>query len=1104
MAEGTYNFDDGPDDQYMADVQSYLSKVRAGRQVTRPPKTDPKFSETAEMLRQARTFTDEVNAQQDQAVNAQVGSESYDFGDTKAIDQGGTFDFSDGQPEASTGTPSQPVEKPTPGKKPFHPGQILDTFMGSIDPELPEILFGPRAKAGVEWNTPTTIFEGLAKDLHDLPHTLTDIALTPATWLTSPAVGRGVAIAPGVKPVMPPGPPTPIAPGELADQVASRALTKSAIETGAFPDPEAMPQLRKPTGRTLVVPDFDPGVKSDAIQSDMFVPMAPKPYLIPKGGKPGLPNSNTIEMGRPIDPTMTSGEYGTGDQTSLLGGYNVRGNESYLTGKYPLGADEQMATGMMPLRPQVQTRAGSTAAEQKRLQDWALGPQTGKGGVVQPGLRDRVLTPKMERDLATPEQRVGTQPVTVTKSKSGMSASVVPGDYLTTAAEIDIPTMSKDVTLPSTTARATKSALDAVRTMGTLPEAAANIIETNYANRAILFSQDFLNAEREIMKVAPPTNLLQRAKLAAEKIGAGENAFLNGLRRSYGGITAEEEKSIFDYMYSQGRIQPLNEKVRTIGDAIYNNVLYPASSDPGVRTLSITNPFTGKEIPLGQPTMFMPQQPIKEITTKAINDTQWNILYERMGGSKTGVSLQDFKNTVVKFSKHDHEIEAARAKGLENMRLLDLESLGGSPYDWAKKLGYETDPLRAALKYNSVARLRGQFAQSEPTINAIKQAMPQNTPATEWFTRVMDRAMLNPSKHDTWELTRRGLAGISHALDVTMLQKGGLANMAQASYVTARGGIRNTYKGMLDMLTGKDREMVFTSGAMHPSVMNELINPSGPLASFSSGAFRLYGLSMVDRFTRAFAGHVGNRYVDATVDSFLRNPGNTKLSGLIKELGGDPQAILQEQAIPDDMKRQMIQRFANMTSGITDVRGIPEWATTSNPWARLVNKYRTFTLANSAEIRRLVNGAPDKATAAARINRLILGSGLIGGSIYNVEEQLRQALSGAPAKDKEGWIDVIAPWVYGLGTFEGSMIMNALSRDATSAVVSAVGGPPAGVAASLLDDLKQTAEKGVGWRTVDTVSKRLPIVGPVTGPLVSGEIKAENKQEQLKRQYLGK
>ncbi len=972
--------------------------------------------------------------------------------------------------------------------KPFHPGQILDYLMSPVDPELRPSIEQYTGKSSLEFLKPETWTpSNLGKSLVGAT---ADALITPMTYLGTPFTGT-TKVIPGAKSLIKsPVLPQPISQTELDATIAHRSLTASALDTGAFPDPDLLPLRQKPTGRTLVVPNLNlPQVSHTAEQAGGIV----------RGAKG--------QFERMAYPDLLPGEvWGEpGAQQSLLGGYPVEGTAPHLVGKYALGPEEQTNLGMSVLRPQ-----RLLLPEQPVSQSQAYTQFLSKT------LKSRILTPEMERTLAEPPELHGGAPVRLTPSKSYVPGKPIPRGEPGGSVSVEFATnepfqLPKEFTrantadgavFPSLYTRVTGSVTDVMRAHGPIGNGIADMVDTAYANRAIGTSTDAIKATQAYDQIFGQTTKAGRAKTMFKQLLAGENAFLNGSAKNWG-IDDKLQEQIFNYMYTKGRLKPSDPRAAQAGDALFQNLTVPASSDPGVRMLSLTNPFTGKKQPLGQPDLFMPQQPVHPITSQAIGDTQWRILYERAGGEKLGISQEVYKKTIIKLSQHDPEVTAHKMKGLENMRLLDLEALGGSPYQWAKKLGYETDPFRAAFKFNSMARLRGQLAQVEGPINELLMQVPADADnANKWLHLATDRAMMNPGKYDALGTTTNTLKGISHMLDVTMLQLGGVANMAQAAYIVARGGARASLKGAFDLVSGKDRLLVEQSGATFPAALNEMTNPTGPMATFSSGAFRLYGLSYVDRSTRYFAGHVGNQFIKQVERNLLSNPSNKRLQGLISELGGDPKTLLQQGTLPDEMRLRMIQRFANHTSGVTDVRGTPLWASTENPWARLVNKYRTFAVANSAELRRLVVNAPDAKTAATRVATLLAGAYVIGGGIHEARMWLRDSLLGNEAKPSKNSIARNAERLtQGLGTIEGMFLVNA-AQDPVRAVASATGGPGAGVAASFLQDMIATAQYGPGWRTVDTLSKRLPLVGPVVGPLVGQEVRKESRGIAEQRRQL--
>lgn len=1089
-------------DSYQPGGSDYLGKVARGRSLLKADLDQPAFSEQAEMLRQVKASSVVIpgipedmlgEAESKYAVEGSDPSSGYSI---DPVDPGlGTPDPAKATAKSLGSQYLGALAKAQPdfGDNFVSRGGFrgpLDVVQSVLEPpmKLLQTVFSPLT-AGVPFVSPyipAVTPEGI--QFGDTPESSRDFAnrMTqsyPSTdWRKNVIPGALEALhenaaglvpiplgmlskAGKAKPGIPPSPVKPLTVTDLDIQVAEKAITKSAIETGAFPDAELVPARRDSTGNIITTPDFNlPQVEHTATQ---------------KGGVTRGPKGR---FGRSSYPDLQPGEVREGQQT-LLGGYPA---ETAPQGKYTLTPEEQVPFGMAPLRDQKLFKPGTTVEQQQAYSDFAS-----------KALKSRVLTPEMQRTLETPLAEQGNFPVRIQVSKSGLSASagpqvnesfVLPND-LTKANTLD------GAIFPSLYTRVSGSVTDVMRSAGPLGNGIADYVDLAYTNRAIGTSQDMIAVTQTLDGIFNRTSRLGRIGIMSKQLLAGENAFIMGGKKSWGYSDAIEEQ-IFNDMYTNGRMKATDPKAAQAADALFQQGTYPASSDPGVRTLKITNPFTGAKMDLGQPDKFMPQQPIHSITSKAINDTQWGILYERAGGEKLGISLDTYKKTIIKLSQHDPEVTAAKMKGLENMRLLDLEALGGSPYQWAKKLGYETDPFRAAFRFNSTARLRGQLAQIEAPVNDLLMRIPADQEnAAKWLHLATERAMLNPGKYDALATTTNTIKGLSHMLDVTMLQLGGLANMAQASFIIARGGGRASVKGVFDMLTGKDRLIIEQSGAIFPAALNEMTNPTGPLATVSSGAFRLYGLAMIDRSTRYLAAHVGHQFINQLERNLLKAPDNQRLHTLLSELGGDPKVILQQGSIPNQMRLGMIQRFANHTAGVTDVRGTPLWASSENPWARLVNKYRTFATANSAELRRLIVNAPTAADGAMRVATLLASGYVIGGGINEGRKWLRDTLMGNEAKpDKSTVMRHAERVVQGLGTIEAMALINAV-RDPGQAMLSFAAGPAGGTAASLLQDLVATAKHGLGWRSIDTISKRLPIVGPVVGPLVGKEVKRESRRQ---------
>lgn len=1067
--------------KYAAEAQAYLQQVHTAKESGRFDKpiklVDPRaarFSPAAETQRQAKAV-DSANASE----TGLALPESVDLGEGATTPLPDSIDLTEGDSVRSEGT----------GKKPFHPGQILDTLLTPVDPTLSHDLIGDAPKEYTGSDPIAKIGYGLAEIGHNVLETGINTALTPFTYLAGQLPVRTP------KPTIAPPMPKVISPIELDTLVAERTA-QGPIQTGAFPDIQGMPAKTVETGNTIVAPSLEPGFHTQQGNADKYLRGSTfDPTLEGQPGGGILRDAKGNKKTRPLNPaTAQPGEYGTGDQLDLLGGYNVRGEADFLNKKYVLKPGEDMNIGMDVLRgqrlllPDIPAEYAETITKP-----------------IAKALKTRVLTPEMEQSMKTisPSEQ-GAYPIQVKMSVSGKSASAGPleDSSFVIPKEFTVDNTANGAVFPSLYSRVIRADVDAMKQIGPVGDGASALINTAYNNRAVGTSKDMVNVVEQLDQILGTRGFMERKVKGAQQLMAGENPFIYGMNRQWNLSDAEQE-SLFNYMYTKRQMAPLNDRVRQAGETLFEHGLYPASSDPGVRMLTVKNPFTGKDIPLGEPGMFMPQQPINPITHKAISDTQWGLLYERRGGEKLGITKEQFKDLVVKLSQHDPEVSSFKMKGLENMRLLDLDALGGSPYQWAKKLGYETDPFRATFRFNSLARLRGQFEQIREPLNGLIESIPgDQAEAKAWLKKSANRALLNDGSYDLLENQTRFTRAMSRVADVTMLQMGALGNFTQIIYPIARGGLSASSKGLWSMLTGVDRKIVENSGSLFPAMLNDLTVPSGALARLDSAVFKMYGLSNMDRFTRYFAGHIGHEYVKGLEQSLLANPSNKKIQSMIAELGGDAKALLQTGTLDDNTRYKMIQQFSNNTAGVTDVRGVPLYATNENPWFRLINKYKTFAQANTAEVDRLIRQSPDGLTAVKRFVTLIAGAEVVGGTVNVARQGLQDALLGNEKNPSKTWARfAMENVILGLGTIPGLLMVQALNTP-EAVMIGLTGGPAAGLAGSLIQDLSSTVKHGIGWRSMDTLSKRLPLVGPITGPLVQQEVRRETKREAAKTRSL--
>lgn len=601
--------------------------------------------------------------------------------------------------------------------------------------------------------------------------------------------------------------------------------------------------------------------------------------------------------------------------------------------------------------------------------------------------------------------------------------------------------------------------------------------------------------------------------MAFKELTKGENIAIASTQRSLK-LSEPVAEAAFNYLYTDGRMMPpatLSEAERTqaikYADLVYEKMLKPTSEHPGVRLTPIYDPITGESFLPGAPSRFVPHQPIKEITRQALKDHQWQLLYERMGGKEgTKGDLQTFINRVVAFSKRDPEVgvQIFNMPGLQQKRLLDLEALGGSPYQQAKKLGYETDLFAAAVRHRTNGVLRGELQLLKPGVDALLKASDYGAEGNKWLNKALSYAMKNP--HGADQVQPFGtdvMVGTRRWLDSVLLGKALLTNLTQFAYPISRAmgtpvlGSKAITKGTMDYVFGNNAEMIKQSGALLPYHLNQFSHPTGPLATFHSNVMQMYGMPWVDRQTRLFAGHIGNQYVDALAKRLLNNPTKQVTAKLVNELGGPKaaEAILAQGKVPDTLRLEMIQRFANNTAGVLDSRGLPWFATSENPFAKAVLQYKPFLLANSAEIRRSIMNAPTKAIAATRFATLMTGGAVGGTAIYEAKQLFNHLVQGSNYEppNRDG-VYAVERLLGGLGGAYATTMFDLVEHPERTGA-SLVGGPAMGYVTGFAKDIKMSLDHGPGWHSLRTASE-LPIVGPVTHPFVQGQSKEAARQRR--------
>lgn len=1071
--------------KYAQESQAYLDQVhqamtsgRFDKTLTMPDPRAARFSQAADNHRQVQAIN-KANGQKPQ--NA---PEIIDLGQGDSNPQPEIIDLSGGQPEAS-------AVKSTP----FHPGKILDTVMSPIDPTLSRDLIGDAPKEYAGSDPLAKIGYGLAEIGHNILDTGINVALTPFTYLTSgmgmpqPRViskpqlkilsaeerlgGTPVEVPRPIAPlqnpegfVLPPSEtgykvqPTGrfVLPGQGVPSITDLAQAHQArmlgdIPTGAFHDPNSPPMSITKDTPTPARTDRLLGTESE-------MPETVQPFEKSRALRTAeeiLQERQTMES-KPL--------HGKRDQ-------QIREANAYIPYGSSETASEGAALGATRAMKQMQTKANKLQA----------------------------LREDMAVDFAKEyvKERIDLQPATL-KAPVSLPSGPLPRTF---------DHLSAEGLMPSVKQRITDDVLTAIGRFSPAWKGASESIRKTYEIASKDTVKSLNRYTDEVSAIFGERSWLAKKALKFAELTKGENIAIASAQRSFN-ITPEIEEAAFNYLYTNGEMQPpvaIRDQVVKYAETTYRNMLEPTSAHPGVRQIKIQDPWTGELFEPGQPSMFVAHQPIKETSREALKQHQWEALYNRMGGqSRTQVSLDKFIERVINFSKRDPElgVEVFNMPNLQQKRMVDLAALGGSPYQNAKKLGYETDIFSMAVRYRASGTLRGELELLRPGLDALKATTTGlDSEGARWLNGAVDYAMKIPHGADQVRHSMaQALQGARRWADITLLTKAQLTNLTQFAFPLSKSmgtpilGMKANVSGTLDYLFGQNKDLIQNSGALLPSVLNEFSHPTGPLAVLHANTMKMMGMSRVDKMTRAFAGSIGNRYIDQLERYLLEHPASKTHAAILNELGGPSAAktILTEGKVNDELRLEMIQRFANETSGILDARGLPWYATSENPYAKVVLQYKPFLIANSTELQRSVLNAPTRAVAASRFAALV-GTGVpIGLGVYEAKQLFNHIVQGPsyerPTKDDMYALEAA---IAGIGGAYTAAAIDSVNDTMHNRVGFAL--PVAAYPSGLARDLYKSIKYGPGWRSLRTVSE-LPGVGLVTKPYVEGRAKVEEKQRQ--------
>ena len=947
---------------------------------------------------------------------------------------------------------------------------------------------------------------------------------------------RAVPKGPSIPPVSPSGSPIP---GGIIDELAAaQGITPRATGTPDYPAPG--PRTEE-TGRTLAVPSLEVGGKTDTLTGI--------------SARTGKPLKQSV-------PGLSPGEYGPEPLVADLWGDAPQQTQlipdpstiAPTPGKRIVEPGEQFGVGEVPLRPQVYRKPGlpqpevipnplstpTRGIDPSKIEYPGLGPSVKEGNI--PPFSEKFLREtiqKKERIINNYHAPQQDYRLTLQTSPRG-SASVIEAERdsglslrRTSEAPSDTPLVF--VGWPS---RISQDTLSTLKQMGPPGRNIASAIDAILSNRAVLSTNDVINTVTQLEQIAGKRGMASKVIEGFRELTKGENAFIWGTHR-YFNLTESEIEQIWNYMYTEGRMVPSSTKARAFADKLYEGMLYGPSNAAHEVGLEGYNPLTGKHFPFGSPSLFMPQIPEKPSSLAGVSKTHLELLYKKQGGFEgtgrsfplwesqlrrvlaRGGELREMKAAEAGASKLGmdeaavtYDMAVKKYKGMEIARLFDLEVLGGSPYQWAKKFGIGTDPFRNAFRYNSSGYLRTEWARHMPQIeqNMAQLAEHGGTDLVEWAKKAVERSQGIHTEIGETSILRNLVKGVRDFHNVSLLQLGGIGSTPQLGYALGRAPLGKSFLGAVDFVTGKNRELVDKSAALFPTLMNHMMQPEGPLAMVSTAAHRTYGVTLLDKWSRSFGGHVATHYLNWLEQGIAKYPNKERLHKLIDEIGGDSREVLRLGYIPEKMKLAMIQRYANYVAGIPDVRGLPLIATNETAHWRLANQYRIFMFNNQAELVRLWKEAPTLHDAIGRISKVLLGTGTLAAGSGALTEAIRNAFvddkEGSQFVNKrlkkivgdEGSAFFIQTLIYGLGALYGSLILTGLDEGWKLAAQLSLG-PTAGLIAGTAEDVFDAVTNGPNWKTLRTTARRIPLVGPLLAPIVQQEAAEDAKRRQRKEQF---
>lgn len=615
--------------------------------------------------------------------------------------------------------------------------------------------------------------------------------------------------------------------------------------------------------------------------------------------------------------------------------------------------------------------------------------------------------------------------------------------------------------------------------------------ETGKALRSIYYGMDDFARQSTAANFADWVRKAQTIYPKNNKPGIFRDPRREWSYRDYVNIPDNEYEVLVDLWYTNGQeltrynALPRDAQIRVDSAFdLWQIATGRASSDPGVRRLTIRNSVTGEEKPMGEPGAFMPHQYRTGIDTGKVSRTLMNRMYESYAKNNPApMSFNDFRETYTKRAAGYESIVGDDGKtrwiqspperrflGVEEARLFDAAEVareeGKSILQVMKEHGLETDMAKIQLRYNLGAYHRGQLKLNEEKIAKLqanwRQEVDFDADAVSWLDTLDSRYKGLAMHEDIERMNARWLQQIKSYNALTLLSR---ATLGAANQFFTYGLAKPTWGALLDRMMApigskeeliRVTDMVPDSGALLSNFVQEMNRVDGFLGAASMAQLRLTGFNYLDRIQRVGAAKLGYFYAKDLAKKLVRRPDDKGIRYQLEELRLNPDEVLDSMTttgqLSDALAKRAMQVYADTSMGTSGVRGRPLYATSSHWAPQLLLNIRGQLVSNMAEAKRLIFDAPDFMTGVDKAARLIVGAALAGTTTMAIRDaitgHLGELRGSAKELKKKFGNDMVARVVdgiiYGMGTTatDATIMMLAPGDDVRGRLASGIIGTP--------------------------------------------------------------